>query len=120
MKSLIPLSVYSKIAHIGLILFLCIDVTLVAKGQDTSQTLVKQADSLYSIGLTFLQTEDYEKALSYFQKAIEKNPRHAEAIFQIGYCKGNLGHYQEEIKTYKQAIHIKPDLAEAHYNLGMA
>ena len=76
------------------------------------------AEGLYSTGLSFLWMEDYKKALSYFEEAIKKNPRHAEAYFQIGYCNGKLGRYPEAIAACKQAIRIKPDDAEAHYNLG--
>lgn len=59
------------------------------------------ADSLYSIGLTFLWTKDYEKALPYFEKAVEKNPGYAEALLAIGCCNGGLSRYQEEIEAYK-------------------
>jgi len=78
------------------------------------------ADSLYSTGLVFLWTEEYEKALPYFEKAVEKNPRYAEAYFGIGYCYHQLGRYTEEVEAYKQAIRIKPDYAEAYCNLGVA
>ena len=78
------------------------------------------ADSLYSTGLLFLWAEDYEKALPYFEKAVEKNPRYADAHFEIGYCSHNLGRYQAAVEAYKQAIRIKPDYAEAHSNLGLA
>lgn len=78
------------------------------------------AEELYSTGLAFLWAEDYEKALPYFEKAVEKDPRYAEAYFQIGYCNSSLGRYNEAIEAYKQAIHIKPDFAEAYCNLGVA
>jgi len=78
------------------------------------------AEGLYSTGTSFLWAADYEKALSYFEQAIKKNPRYAEAYFQTGYCNGQIGRYQQEIEAYKQAISIKPDFAEAHYNLGLA
>lgn len=76
-------------------------------------------EELYSQGLIFLWTEDCEKALPYFAKAVEKNPRYAEAYFQIGYCNGKLGRYPEAIEAYKQAIRIQPDNAKAHFNLGL-
>ena len=78
------------------------------------------AEGLYFSGLIFLWTDDYEKALPYFQNAVEKDPNYADAWFYIGYCNGELGRHTEEIEAYKQAIRIKPDYAEAHYNLGAA
>ena len=77
------------------------------------------AEGLYFSGLIFLWTDDYEKALPYFQNAVEKDPNYADAWFYIGYCNGELGRHTEEIEAYKQAIRIKPDYAEAHYNLGV-
>jgi tetratricopeptide (TPR) repeat protein len=77
-------------------------------------------EGLYYTGLVFLWTEDYEKALPYFEKATKKNPRYAEAYLQIGYCNGKLERYTEAIKAFKQAIRIKPDDAGAYYNLGLA
>ncbi|MCK4525836.1 tetratricopeptide repeat protein [candidate division WOR-3 bacterium] len=77
------------------------------------------AEGLYSTGLTFLWIEDYKNALSYFEQALKKDPRHADACVNVGYCNGKLGRYNEAIKAYKQAIRIKPDYADAHYNLGV-
>jgi tetratricopeptide (TPR) repeat protein len=76
------------------------------------------AQSFYDKGLKELWQENYSAALTYFQKAIEKNPDNADAWFMVGDCYGKLGRYQDEIEAYKQAIRIKPDYAEAHYNLG--
>ncbi|MCX8012313.1 MAG: tetratricopeptide repeat protein, partial [Desulfobacterota bacterium] len=78
------------------------------------------AEGLYYSGLFYLLQDEYDKALSYFKKAAEKNPTYSEAYFYIGYCYGKLGRLTEEIEAYKQAIRIKPDLAEAHCGLGVA
>jgi len=77
------------------------------------------AEGLYFSGLIFLWTDDYEKALPYFQNAVEKHPNYADAWFCIGYCSDELGYYHEAVEAFKQAIRIKPDYAEAYYNLGV-
>jgi len=81
---------------------------------------ITSAGGLYSSGLFFLWSYDYEKALPYFEEAVKKDPNYADAYFYIGYCNRKLGRYTEAIEAYKQAIRIKPDYAEAHYNLGVA
>jgi len=78
------------------------------------------AQSFYDKGLKELWQENWSVALTYFQKAKEKNPQDANVWFYLGYCYGSLGRYEEAIYAYKQAIRIKPDDAEAHYNLGVA
>jgi len=77
-------------------------------------------EKLYYKGLIELWQENWSAALTYFQKAIEKNPQDADGWLYVGYCYGNLGRYEDEIEAYQQAIRIKPDYANAHYNLGVA
>jgi tetratricopeptide (TPR) repeat protein len=96
--------------------------------KETSQTPIfdvltadsNDAQLFYQKGLKELWQDNYFAALTFFQKAIEKNPQDADAWFQVGYCYGNLGRYQDEIESYKQVIRIKPDDANAHLNLGVA
>jgi len=78
------------------------------------------AQSFYNNGLKELWQENFSAALTYFQKATEKNPDNADAWSQVGYCHLKLGRNEESIAASKQAIKIKPDLAEAHNILGGA
>ena len=78
------------------------------------------AEGLYYVGLNFLWADDYENALPYFEKAIQKDPGYTVAYFYIGYCNGELGRLTEAIEAYKQAIRLKPDYEKAHVNLGAA
>jgi len=78
------------------------------------------AEGLYYVGLNFLWADDYENALPYFEKAIQKDPGYTVAYFYIGYCNGELGCLTEAIEAYKQAIRLKPDYEKAHVNLGAA
>jgi len=77
------------------------------------------AQSFYVKGLIESWQENWSAALTYFQKATEKNPDNANAWVMVGYCYGRLGRRQEAIDAYKQAIRIKPDLADAHCGLGI-
>lgn len=78
------------------------------------------AEGLYHAGIVLVWSEDYEKALSYFEHAVKKDTNYADAYVYIGYCHGKLGRWDEAGEAYKQAIRIKPDDAEARYNLGVA
>lgn len=64
------------------------------------------AEGLYSTGLTLICAEKYEEAITYFEKAVKKDPNYTEAYFQIGYCNDSLGRYNEAIEAYKQAIRV--------------
>jgi len=62
--------------------------------------------------------EEYEKALPYWEIAIQTEP--AVAYFGIGYCYGKLESYAKAIEAYKQAIRIHPDFKFAYAYLGIA
>jgi len=94
-------------------------VTLAEWGAERKEERLASAEGLYSLGLAFFWTEDYEKALPYFEEATKKNPRYAEAYSLVGYCYAELGRHAEAIEAYKQVIRINPDDAEAHRNLGV-
>ena len=94
--------------------------------KETTQTPVfsalatdsNDAQSFYDKGLKELWQENWSAALTYFQKATEKNPQYVGAWFYVGRCYYGLGRYEDAIEAYKQAIRINPDLAGAHYTLG--
>jgi len=77
------------------------------------------AEGLYAMGLPFFWKEDYDKAVSYFKKAVKIDPRYANAYFLIGYCNAQLGRYPDAFEAYKKAIQIKPDFILAHFFLGL-
>jgi Flp pilus assembly protein TadD len=96
--------------------------------KETSQTPIfnaltadsNDAQLFYQKGLKELWQENWSAALTYFQKAKEKNPQDADVLFQLGYCYGELGRYQDAIESYKQATRIKPDYDKAYCFLGTA
>ena len=94
--------------------------TTLSESYASLTTDANNAQSFCGKGFKELLQENWSAALTYFQKAIEKNPDFADAWFYIGYCYHFLGRYEEAIESYKQAIRIKPNFAEAHFNLGVA
>jgi len=57
--------------------------------------------------------EEYEKALPYWERAIQVEP--VAAYFAIGYCYEKLGSYTKAVEAYKQAIRLDPDNASPLY-----
>ena len=70
-------------------------------------------------GLSFLSKDDCEKALPYFEKAVESDSNYAEAWAQTGFCKEKLGRHNEAIDASKRAVTLRPS-AESYFNLGLA
>ena len=70
-------------------------------------------------GLSFLSKDDCEKALPYFEKAVESDSNYAEAWTQTGFCKEKLGRHSEAIEASKKAVNLRPS-AESYFNIGLA
>ena len=70
-------------------------------------------------GLSFLSQDDCEKALPYFEKAVESDNNYAEAWAQTGFCREKLGRHAEAIDASKRAVSLRPS-AESYFNIGLA
>src|SRR6267378_1050146 len=70
-------------------------------------------------GLSFLSKDDCEKALPYFEKAVESDGNYAEAWAQTGFCREKLGRHSEAIEASRKAVSLRPS-AESYFNIGLA
>lgn len=87
------------------------------KKEKTKEVFVTEGE-LYSLGLSYLRKEDYEKALSCFHDLVKKNPRYSRTYYYIGLCNFNLRRWDDARDAFNQFIRIKSDDAEAYNLLG--
>ena len=66
-----------------------------------------------------MSKDDCEKALPYFEKAVDSDSNYAEAWAQTGFCREKLGRHSEAIEASKKAVSLRPS-AESYFNLGLA
>jgi len=78
-----------------------------------------KAVQFFRDGLSFLSKDDCEKALPYFEKAVESDNNYAEAWAQTGFCNEKLGRHAEAIEASKKAVSLRPS-AESYFNIGLA
>ena len=78
-----------------------------------------KAVQFFRDGLSFLSRDDCEKALTYFEKAVDSDNNYAEAWAQTGFCKEKLGRHAEAIEASKRAVNLRP-AAESYFNIGLA
>jgi tetratricopeptide (TPR) repeat protein len=78
-----------------------------------------KAVQLFRDGLSFLSKDDCEKALPYFERAVESDNNYAEAWAQAGFCNEKLGRHTEAIEASKKAVNLRPS-AESYFNIGLA
>ena len=92
--------------------------TFSALNAATQQNKRSAAQSLYSQGLGILSRDDYARAITFFEKAVEIDPNYAEAWYQAGFCFGMLGKHNEALKASKQAAKLRPNWSETYVNIG--
>ena len=78
-----------------------------------------KAVQFFRDGLSFLSKDDCEKALPYFEKAVESDSNYAEAWAQSGFCNEKLGRHAEALDASKKAVSLRPS-AESYFNIGLA
>ena len=78
-----------------------------------------KAVQFFRDGLSFLSKDDCEKALPYFEQAVESDSNYAEAWAQSGFCNEKLGKHQEALEASKKAVSLRPS-AESYFNIGLA
>jgi S1-C subfamily serine protease len=82
--------------------------------------LLDVGEALYRTGLDSLWLGNYDHAVSYFENAVNRNPKRADAWIQVGYCRVKQGKNEEAIKAYQQALQLKPSSEEVLNKLGDA
>lgn len=85
----------------------------------TSRNKRARAVQFFRDGLSFLSKDDCEKALPYFEKAVDSDSNYAEAWAQAGFCKEKLGRHSEAIEASKKAVSLRPS-SESYFNIGLA
>jgi tetratricopeptide (TPR) repeat protein len=71
-------------------------------------------------GVIYGKSGQYQKAISYFTRAIELNPEDAETYSNLGKAYAGLGQYLKAISDYTKAIELDPKYAVAYNNRGLA
>jgi len=92
-----------------------LSLAYVRKGDNTNAS--KQ---VFILGVGYGKLGQHEKAISYFEKAIEFNPNYAEAYLCIGAAYCQLEQPKKAIKYLEKVIKLDPNLGLAYHTLGSA
>ncbi|MBO1348907.1 MAG: tetratricopeptide repeat protein [Hormoscilla sp. GUM202] len=79
-----------------------------------------QVEAMLLLGIIAYQTQEYDRALGYFQQVISIKPDWPETYNNLGACFWEQGKIEQAIAAYKQAIAVKPDYHDAYKNLALA
>ncbi len=73
----------------------------------------------YFQGQIFFSIANYQKALSFYQQAVQEDPNDFLSWNQIGVCLGQLSDHAGALEAHLRANQVKPDMPEVHLNLGL-
>jgi tetratricopeptide (TPR) repeat protein/uncharacterized membrane protein len=76
------------------------------------------AKELYSKGVFLCESEQWEKALETFDKALNKNPEYDDALYNRGIVLGILGRYDKALDSFDRSLQLQPDNASTWHNRG--
>jgi tetratricopeptide (TPR) repeat protein len=89
---------------------------VIALRPDTN-TLVRVNTSL---GLTYIQLTQFEKAVLSFKEALRLKPDHENALGGLGTAYLGLQQYQNAVAALQLALRVKPDDSDDYHILGLA
>ena len=75
---------------------------------------------LFLLGTSYLQINEYDKAIKYLDSSIEINPTLQDAYNNRGIALTKKGSYKKSIEDYDKAINIKKDFFDAYLNKGIS
>lgn len=78
------------------------------------------ADAYYQRGIAYKKQQNFTKALSDYNKAIELDTENANYYNARGVLQKNRNQHLKAIQDYDKAIALKPDHAQAFFNRGVA
>lgn len=88
--------------------------------EDANRGKISKEHALYLFkGVKYATNEQYQQAITEFQKALRLNFNYAQNYYSLGVSHFNLGQFQEAATYFKKTIQIKPNYAEARANLGL-
>ncbi|MDP8202236.1 MAG: tetratricopeptide repeat protein [Candidatus Tenebribacter burtonii] len=69
-------------------------------------------------GNEYAEDGKYDKALEFYQKALDINPSLASVYYKMGIVYNDMKKYNEALECYEKTIEINPDHAYAYNNMG--
>jgi tetratricopeptide (TPR) repeat protein len=73
----------------------------------------------YNRGTTYQSREDWDRAVYYYQRAVENNNEFVQAFYNLGTVYRMMGDLDPARDAYLRAVRLQPDMVNARYNLAL-
>ncbi|HIE28661.1 TPA: tetratricopeptide repeat protein [Candidatus Poribacteria bacterium] len=88
------------------------------KDKDKLREGINLAQVHLALGMVYLRQENFPKAVSHYQKALNYDPDLVSAYYNMGFIATKVGRKALAIEFYNEVLKRQPDMTEAHYLLG--
>lgn len=79
----------------------------------------KHANAYYQLGTIAKKNDELQKAIEYFEKAIQSRDEFPEALLELGKLSYTLNYYEKARKALMSALSQNSSLVEAHFYYGL-
>jgi len=79
-----------------------------------------EAESLYSLGMSFMNAKKYSEAIVAFQRVLNIDPKNFNSIIKLGIAYENKDMMNEAIECFTKCISHSPNRPEGYIYLGVA
>jgi tetratricopeptide (TPR) repeat protein len=76
-------------------------------------------EMLYNIGVSYVQNGDYQRAITFLEKAYIENPLNDSVLYDLAFSYDKLGNDEKSVQYYNEYLDIDPFAESAWYNLGI-
>jgi len=73
---------------------------------------------LTDLGIIAAETGDHDRAIAYYEKALDIDPHYAPALYNMGNALVNQGKFDQAVTAYQKALQADPEFLMAYENLG--
>lgn len=70
----------------------------------------------YNLGCLYRELEDWEKAISFYEKSLQADPGFSPALYRLGAAYADMGRDEEAIRYFRKFLDSKPDHPAPGYN----
>jgi len=99
---------------------LCLSLLMCASSQKKLQMArEKDPQYQYSLGAVYLNNNNLDEAVRFFNKALTLDPRHFQSLNALGLVYSMKGDLQGAEKHFLKCLEVSPNFMEARNNLGM-
>ncbi len=105
-----------RIISVLVTLFLVVSCSTQVK--KTSYQKKQDWEYYYKLGISYINTGDNSRALSYLTKAYNLNPTNPDILNALGIVNAAIGNIDKAEEIFKKAIEYAPDKGEPYTNLG--